>query len=216
MDHDSNINVWSLKIGSKVKIKTKLGDEYIGKTFSNDPLTNLVVLQEPSSGGKRNLRIINANFIESVTHLNNNNNNYIKHAEQKDNSNGSSQSKEKAEGLNTPASLDEEELIQITKISWSKIRQREAEAIQRGEESLLKIGRGVSVEAQLLFNEIDQARLPVRWEESSIIVLDNIRVNAPYTAESCVALNATGERSLPRVQKIIEEARKKIERTAKK
>jgi small nuclear ribonucleoprotein (snRNP)-like protein len=106
MDHDSNINVWSLKIGSKVKIKTKLGDEYIGKTFSNDPLTNLVVLQEPSSGGKRKLRIINANFIESVTHLNNNNNNYIKHAEQKDNSNGSSQSKEKAEGLNTPASLD--------------------------------------------------------------------------------------------------------------
>jgi hypothetical protein len=112
--------------------------------------------------------------------------------------------------------FEEEELIQITKISWSKIRQREAEAIQRGEESLLKIGRGVSVEAQLLFNEIDQARLPVRWEESSIIVLDNIRVNAPYTAESCVALNATGERSLPRVQKIIEEARKKIERTAKK
>lgn len=51
----------------------------------------------------------------------------------------------------------DEELVQVVPINWSKIRQRDAEAHKRGEESILKIGRGVSVEAQLVFNEIDRA-----------------------------------------------------------
>jgi hypothetical protein len=61
----------------------------------------------------------------------------------------------------------DEELIQVVPINWSKIRQRDAEAHKRGEESILKIGRGVSVEAQLVFNEIDRARYEIFIHNSS-------------------------------------------------
>jgi small nuclear ribonucleoprotein (snRNP)-like protein len=41
----NNAEVEKLNIGSKVKIKTKFGEEFIGKTFVYDPMTKLVVLR---------------------------------------------------------------------------------------------------------------------------------------------------------------------------
>jgi hypothetical protein len=44
-DHHNNAEIEKLNIGSKIKIKTKFGEEFIGKTFVYDPMTKLIVLR---------------------------------------------------------------------------------------------------------------------------------------------------------------------------
>jgi hypothetical protein len=52
-------------------------------------------------------------------------------------------------------------------------------------------------------------RLPTRWHDTSIIVLDAVRINPPYRPEDCLAA-AKDATALARVKKILDFERKKL------
>ncbi|CAM6087747.1 unnamed protein product [Calypogeia fissa] len=57
-------------VGCRLAIKTTLGDDFEGHVLTYDKSSNVVVLQESgSSGPRRNLRFLKANYIKDLTHL---------------------------------------------------------------------------------------------------------------------------------------------------
>jgi hypothetical protein len=68
----------------------------------------------------------------------------------------------------------------------------------------LAIGRQADARGQLVFDRLLKACNEVVWKNESIIVLDSIKVDPPYTQEDC-KLVASGQQggSLDRVQKIV-------------
>ena len=68
-----------------------------------------------------------------------------------------------------------------------------------------------SVEGQQIFDKLLKACNEVEWRGNSILVLKEIRVDPPYTADSCSLIKKNGgldAHSLGRVKKIVEAASK--------
>lgn len=108
----------------------------------------------------------------------------------------------------TPPQQDEP--LRVRHVDVNKLRQREATAIKKESQRCAKINPSIRREAQLLFNDIDRT-LPCRWDGSSIVVLEDIEIVAPYTHEhvqlrSAAAAGAStrAANSLSRVRQIVE------------
>ena len=72
-------------------------------------------------------------------------------------------------------------------------------AIRLRQEDSAKIGKNVSEFAQQLFFSLAKT-LPCRWDNQTIVVMDNILIAPPYTAESCSIL--TGDNKSPALERI--------------
>merc|ERR1711939_754311 len=75
---------------------------------------------------------------------------------------------------------------ELPAINATKILQLEAHALQLAELSELKIGKGVTAEAQDIFDALDFT-LPCYWESTTIVVGasgNEVRVREPYTPQS--------------------------------
>ncbi|RKP04977.1 anticodon-binding domain-containing protein [Thamnocephalis sphaerospora] len=81
-----------------------------------------------------------------------------------------------------------------------RLRAREAKAIKEAHQAEARRGVGVDKEAQDIFDALSKT-LPCRWHEQTIVVLDEVLVEPPYTVESCKA-NASSSSSLARVKKL--------------
>ncbi|KAK2792675.1 hypothetical protein FQN51_001593 [Onygenales sp. PD_10] len=91
------------------------------------------------------------------------------------------------------------------------LRNREAAAVAKLHEREQRRGKGVSKEAQDLFDAFSRT-MPARWEGTSIVVADTVIISKPYQIDNCRAL--TGDEisaALIRVRKVLEMERKKIE-----
>ncbi|KAK2875591.1 hypothetical protein FQN49_001577 [Arthroderma sp. PD_2] len=95
------------------------------------------------------------------------------------------------------------------------LRNREAAAIARLKEHESSRGKGVSKEAQDLFDAFRRT-MPTHWSGTSIVVADSVVIAAPYGVGDCKTLNLAGRdevagSALTRVRKVLEMERKKIE-----
>jgi len=84
------------------------------------------------------------------------------------------------------------------------LEEREKRAIRMAQESLMHVNPKADARGQLVFDRLLKACNEVVWKNESIIVLDSIKVDPPYTQEDC-KLVASGQQggSLDRVQKIV-------------
>lgn len=64
-------NPEDLAVGCLLSIKTTLGDQFEAQVITFDRSSNILVLQDPSkqSNPRRNIRLLNANFIKDFTFL---------------------------------------------------------------------------------------------------------------------------------------------------
>eukprot|EP00013_Stygamoeba_regulata_P019171 CAMPEP_0177660290 /NCGR_PEP_ID=MMETSP0447-20121125/17948_1 /TAXON_ID=0 /ORGANISM="Stygamoeba regulata, Strain BSH-02190019" /LENGTH=186 /DNA_ID=CAMNT_0019165319 /DNA_START=178 /DNA_END=738 /DNA_ORIENTATION=- len=69
-------------------------------------------------------------------------------------------------------------------LNAEQIDRREAIAVRQAYEESQRIGINVTLEAQQLFNQLCKT-LPCKWDQKTIVVMDEIRVTPPYTADSC-------------------------------
>ncbi|KAL1960101.1 hypothetical protein VTO42DRAFT_273 [Malbranchea cinnamomea] len=93
------------------------------------------------------------------------------------------------------------------------LKSREAAAVARLQEREQRRGKGVTKEAQDLFDAFSRT-MPARWDGTSMIIADTVVIAKPYRVEDCrsVAPEEGGANAaLTRVRKVLEMERKKIE-----
>ncbi|KKK17019.1 hypothetical protein P175DRAFT_0501257 [Aspergillus ochraceoroseus IBT 24754] len=90
------------------------------------------------------------------------------------------------------------------------LKAREANAVAKLQEGEAKRGKGVTREAQDIFDAFSRT-MPARWDGANIIVADAVAIAPPYRVDDCRALVAGDTAALTRVRKVLEMERKKIE-----
>ncbi|KAK6139254.1 hypothetical protein DH2020_027009 [Rehmannia glutinosa] len=68
-------------------------------------------------------------------------------------------------------------------LDLNTLQSREESAIRQAEADAERIGVGVSAEAQRIFDALSKT-LPVRWDKTTIVVMNEVRVGSPYLPES--------------------------------
>jgi len=90
------------------------------------------------------------------------------------------------------------------------LKTREMNAVAKLQEQEARRGKGVTREAQELFDAFSRTT-PARWDGTSIVVADAVVIAKPYRVDDCRSLAAGDSAALTRVRKVLEMERKKIE-----
>ncbi|OXV06155.1 hypothetical protein Egran_06077 [Elaphomyces granulatus] len=89
------------------------------------------------------------------------------------------------------------------------LKARESSTVAKIQEREARRGKGVTREAQDLFDAFSRT-MPARWDGTSIVVADAVVIAKPYHVNDCRAL-VPGDSALVRVRKVLIMERKKIE-----
>ncbi|KAL5759751.1 hypothetical protein ACOSQ2_018589 [Xanthoceras sorbifolium] len=92
-------------------------------------------------------------------------------------------------------------------LDLNAIQTREDLAVRQAEADAERIGVGVTIEAQGIFDALSKT-LPVRWDKTVIVVMNEVRVNSPYLPESVSGGTAAAN---DRVKKVLEFERKRLQ-----
>ncbi|CAH9087785.1 unnamed protein product [Cuscuta epithymum] len=87
------------------------------------------------------------------------------------------------------------------------LKSREDSAIRQAELDAERFGVGVTPEAQSIFDALAKT-LPVRWEKTVIVVMNEVRVSSPYLPESVKGGTPAANE---RVRKVLEFERKRLQ-----
>ncbi|KAF1916335.1 anticodon-binding domain-containing protein [Ampelomyces quisqualis] len=90
----------------------------------------------------------------------------------------------------------------ISKVDLAALQAREEQTIREMKKKDAQKGKGVSKEAQELFDAISRT-LPTRWADTSIVVNDAVLIQPPYTLDSIKA-PADKVQSEAHVRKVVE------------
>ncbi|KAA8644378.1 hypothetical protein EYZ11_001395 [Aspergillus tanneri] len=90
------------------------------------------------------------------------------------------------------------------------LKTREANAVSKLQENEARRGKGVTREAQKLFDAFSRT-MPARWDRTSIVVADAVTIAPPYRVDDCRSLVAGDTAALARVRKVLEMERMKME-----
>ncbi|KAL3501227.1 hypothetical protein ACH5RR_035676 [Cinchona calisaya] len=87
------------------------------------------------------------------------------------------------------------------------LQAREESAIRQAELEAERYGVGVTAEAQSIFDALSKT-LPVRWDKTVIVVMNEVRVSSPYLPESVIGGTPAANE---RVCKVLEFERKRLQ-----
>ncbi|WOG88782.1 hypothetical protein DCAR_0208017 [Daucus carota subsp. sativus] len=183
MNMTTGVGEEEIAVGCILAIKTTLGDEFEGQVLTFDRVSNILVLQDSvpaagvlkSSNGRRNIRMLKANFIKEVTFL---------------------------------GQADEDPLdVNKCFLDLNTLHSKELSAIRQAEIDSERIGVGVTPEAQSIFDALSKT-LPVRWDKTVIVVMNEVRVSSPYTSERVTGGTPAANE---RVRKVLELERKRLQ-----
>jgi len=165
-------------ISSQWEFTLKSGETVKGEVYCTDPVADLVVLQDSMN----DIRMISVSCI-----------------------NGESRDDDDAATKSGESTIEKK--FEATVHSKKLLEEREKRAIRLAQESLKHINPKAHPKGQLVFDRLLKACNEVVWRGESIIVLDTIKVDPPYTQEHCKLISKTksGQQkgSLDRVQKIV-------------
>ncbi|CAG8535321.1 6993_t:CDS:2 [Ambispora gerdemannii] len=116
------------------------------------------------------------------------------------------------DATNTTTSVFATTSPSVSYVQMERVQAREIQAYRETQQFLARIGVGVTVEAQEIFDALSKT-LPVRWVEEKIVVLDEVIINPPYDLENCKA-GSSASGSLARVRKVLEGEKKRLSNLA--
>ena len=90
----------------------------------------------------------------------------------------------------------------LPSLDHSALQSRVEATIARLKAEDAKKGKGVSKEAQDIFDRISRT-LPTRWDGKDIVVSDVVVIEAPYRPEDCRSVIGAAKESLGRVKKVV-------------
>ncbi|XP_047957779.1 uncharacterized protein LOC125203472 isoform X2 [Salvia hispanica] len=92
-------------------------------------------------------------------------------------------------------------------LDLNTLQSKEESAIRQAEAEAERIGVGVTPQAQSLFDALSKT-LPVRWDKSTIVVMNEVRVSSPYLPES---VSGGTPAANERVRKVVEFEKKRLQ-----
>ncbi|XP_020230243.1 uncharacterized protein LOC109810995 [Cajanus cajan] len=92
-------------------------------------------------------------------------------------------------------------------LDLTALQAREHVAVRQAEADAERIGVGVTSEAQSIFDALSKT-LPVRWDKTVIVVMNEVRVSSPYHPESVFGGTPAAN---DRVKKVLEFERKRLQ-----
>ncbi|KAJ2883139.1 hypothetical protein H4R27_002975 [Coemansia aciculifera] len=195
-------------VGARIRITLTSGSDIEGLVYTYDVYSGVVALisaltsddlpdlqniagASPSVGGGRQraqIHLVKAANIKAVEVL----------AAQTEAANG-----EKEEKFAMP---------EVRAVDTSVAEARKQRALIQAQERAQRIGVGVSDKAQSIFEALSRT-LPCRWSRDSIIVLDEVSIEPPYSVDSCRELQPASF-SLQRVKKVLQGELSRMDRVA--
>ncbi|XP_047321937.1 protein LSM12 homolog [Impatiens glandulifera] len=178
MAMEGNSNGEEFAVGCILSIKTTLGDEFEGQVIAFDRPSNILVLQE-------GIKVAAAGPKRNIRLL-------------------------KANYIKDFSYLGQgEDPLDATKCYFdlNALQAREQSAVRQAEIDSERIGVGVTPQAQNLFDALFKT-LPVRWDKTVIVVMNEVRVSSPYLPESVSGGTAAAN---DRVRKVLELERKRLQ-----
>lgn len=189
-------------IGLRVKVQTLLDETQIGEIYAYDAITNTLALQkEPKTSlpypTTWDFSILKISCLKDIQVIGE-----------------ASDGLFTRDGNNTmkDSSPFTRSRPHIRPISLDIIPAREKESIKKHQAAIARKGIGVTQEAQNLFDSLSRT-LPCRWEKQSIIVLDEVHIDPPYTVDACWA-SSKDSKSYLRVCKVLEGERQRLDAAA--
>ncbi|KAH7660128.1 Anticodon-binding domain-containing protein [Dioscorea alata] len=92
-------------------------------------------------------------------------------------------------------------------LDLGSLQAREEAALRQAEIEAERIGVGVTTEAQSIFDALSKT-LPVRWDKTVIVVMNEVRVHSPYLPEN---VSGGTPAANDRVKKVLELVRKRLQ-----
>lgn len=186
-------------IGARIKLTTTTSHSHEGTLYTYCPVLKLIALNTspaPPNPTSNPLSTNPANYalfpVSQITSLN------VLSLPDEKRVNGTGVQGERWESLEP----------QIKKVDIAKLKAREEDKVRKMIAAEAKRGRGVSPEAQGLFNALDRM-YATRWHGTEIIVADAVIIAAPYTAEACKAPKEKAQ-VLAQIRKVVEGERRKM------
>ncbi|KAK9188965.1 hypothetical protein WN944_020370 [Citrus x changshan-huyou] len=87
-------------------------------------------------------------------------------------------------------------------LDLSRLQAREHLAVRQAEADAQRIGVGVTTEAQNIFDALSKT-LPVRWDKTVIVVMNEVRVSSPYLPESVSGGTAAANERVKKVVRLL-------------
>ncbi|KAJ5081593.1 hypothetical protein NUU61_009857 [Penicillium alfredii] len=181
-------------IGARIRVSTTppTVSTFEGTLFTACPITNLVAIntspslpsRDPKQAQNGDYRVIPVSRIQSFQLL------------------------ALGPSAEAPSFTDAQPTIQA--LDTRTLKTREAKAIGEAHDREARRGKGVTREAQDIFDAFSRT-MPARWAGSNIVVADAVTIASPYRIDDCRPLVEGDTAALNRVRKVLEMERKKIE-----
>eukprot|EP01089_Gocevia_fonbrunei_P012889 TRINITY_DN315_c0_g1_i6.p1 TRINITY_DN315_c0_g1~~TRINITY_DN315_c0_g1_i6.p1 ORF type:complete len:179 (-),score=27.33 TRINITY_DN315_c0_g1_i6:130-666(-) len=102
----------------------------------------------------------------------------------------------------------------VVNVDMQKVLHKEQVAIAEAHKEAARVGVGVSLEAQRIFNAMSKT-LPCKWDKEDIIVFDDVRIAKPYEVISVSGGAQSSENELKRVKMVLEREKQKLKNLGK-
>lgn len=94
-------------------------------------------------------------------------------------------------------------------VDLDRCRKREERALLQAEADASRVGEGVTKGAQAIFDALSKT-MPCRWQGKTVVVLEEIFVEEPYTPGAARSSSMEHQATLLRVQKVLTAERQRL------
>lgn len=175
---------WSVKLKLNEGPSGGGGDRWVeGMIWCYDPVPGVLILESPGpTKGRHSYRMVKVNQIKDL------------------------QLGALRDPLlipTNPAAIIPKILEPVRPINVTAIAMRENQAVATEDARRARIGHGVSRWAQEIFDALGKT-LPVRWHQTSIIILDDVLLPGPFYRSEDVKVSGNNQDRLNRVKQVLE------------
>jgi len=98
---------------------------------------------------------------------------------------------------------------QLPPVDTKRLKEREKARIAQQKEQAADRGKGVSKEAQAIYDSLKRVNIPMRWHNTEMIAHEAVIISPPYRPEDCKG-SAQKVQVLNQVKKVLEGERRKL------
>ncbi|KAK9474207.1 anticodon-binding domain-containing protein [Dipodascopsis tothii] len=183
-------------LGVQVKVTTILDDVVVGTVYAYCTITDTLTLMKDVPGNSKelkNFRVLKIAFIRSIV------------ATKPASAAGTPPLPVSGEDAGDKKGPYSRAYPFVVPVQLSTVAHKENAAVRAASQQAASKGAGVSADAQSLFDALTRT-LPCKWVGQTIVVMGDIRIDPPYTLDSCHG----PANALARVKKVLEGERRRL------